>query len=341
MSALASNQNIDKVRTAKTWGELRTQLQILRLPLPEKTDMDVILKKDSEAFTNALRSSVNKESDWESSVEYVKTMVVTASNWMRESLRTLGIVAPNPDMLVDIAKQEGATFWKAVKNAIEGGADSKIAAEYVRRTIASISVAQEGQPQESTPAPDNSNDGGAADYNYAAYDATQDRPSKGEKSFGKSVHVYAGKSALCFSEDTNRDGEFTVRIEGAMSSGVRVYDWKGKVSFQLTVQELPLVIGVLHGFMDKLELKGHGRENEKALTIDYQKDKYFISLLCKGEPPRGVPVPAKDIYPVITLLLRQALKNDAFLDTNYILKLSDRICKMHCAGGNTGSRAQG
>lgn len=335
MSALPANQSADKVRTARTWGELRAQLQILSLPIPEKADMDAIIKRDAEAFSNALRISVNKEEGWESRLEYVKAAVVTTSPWMRESLKTLDIVACNPEMLAEIAKQEGATFWKAVKSATEGGSDSKIAAEYVRRTISSLSLVQNQPPAQSANDQVDDYPNGAGTYpedDYAPPAGTQQKErGENDREF-KSVHVYGGKSALCFSASTTRDGEFTVRIEGAMSSGVRVYDWKSKVIFQLTVQEIPLIIGVLHGFMETLELRGHGRENEKALTIQLQKDKYFISLLCKGEAPRGVPVPAKDIYPIITLLLRQALKNDPFLDTNYIIKLSERICRMHSTG---------
>lgn len=336
MGALASNQSVDKVRTARTWGELRAQLLMLNLPIPDKIDMDAIIKRDAETFANALRMAVNREEGWESRLEYVKTSVVTSSKWMRESLQKMGIVACNPEMFAEIAKQEGSTFWKAVKNAIDGGADGKIAAEYVRRTIASLSLPQ-NEPEQ-RPANDV-----AEETNGDARKNTSENPEPQEEQQRvhevstrefKSVHAYGGKAALCFSASTTRDDEHTVRIEGAMSTGTRIYDWQSKVIFQLTVQEIPLVIGVLHGFMDKLELKGHGKENEKALIIENQRDKYFISLLCKGQAPRGVPVPAKDIYSIITLLLRQALKNDPFLETNYIIRLSERICKMHAASSN-------
>lgn len=338
MGALPANQSGDKVRTARTWGEVRAQLLMLSLPIPDKVDMDAIIKRDAEAFSNALRIAVNKEDGCESSLEYVKAAVVTTSPWMREGLKKLDIVACNPEMLAEIAKQEGATFWKAVKNATEGGSDSKIAAEYVRRTISSLTITQNQPPaqaaQEKTSACVE-DEPPHYEENHEPHEM-QSREQGGAPREFKSVHTYGGKSALCFSASTTRgdDVQHTVNIDGAMSSGVRVYDWKNKVIFQLTVPEIPLVIGVLHGFIDKLELKGHGRENEKALVIENQGDKYFISLLCKGESPRGVPVPAKDIYSIITLLLRQALKNDPFLDTNYIIKLSERICRMHSAAGN-------
>lgn len=341
MSAMPSDQSVNKVKTARTWGELRAQLTMLSLPIPDKTDMDAIIKRDAEVFSNSLRVSVNKEQGWESHLEYVKSAVVTTSPWMRDSLKKLDIVA-TPEMLAEIAKQEGATFWKAVKNAAEGGTDSKIAAEYVRRTLSSLTLTPSEphihQEQKTTAGMDDE------PPSYEEHHEPQESREQGTapREF-KSVHAYGGKSALCFSASTTRDDEHTVRIEGAMSSGVRVYDWKSKVIFQLTVQELPLVIGVLHGFIDTLELKGHGRENEKALTIKYQQNGYFISLVCKGEAPRGVPVPAKDVYSIITLLLRQALKNDPFLDTNFIIKLSERICRMHssASSNNIGARQQG
>jgi hypothetical protein len=317
---------------------------MLSVPIPEKVDIDAIIKRDAEAFSNALRIAVNKEAGWESSLDYVKAAVITTSPWMREVLKKLGIVPCNPEMLAEIAKQEGATFWKAAKNAVDGGADNKIAAEYVRRTISSLTLTQNTTPVQAEQAKTTA---GMEDEppNYEEDHGpheTQSQEQGGPAREYKSVHTYGSKAALCFSASTTRgdDVQHTVSIDGAMSSGVRVYDWKNKIIFQLTVQEIPLVIGVLHGFIDKLELKGHGRENEKALVIENQGNKYFISLLCKGEAPRGVPVPAKDIYPIITLLLRQALRNDPFLDTNYIIKLSERICRMH-GTANQALRQQG
>ena len=148
-----------------------------------------------------------------------------------------------------------------------------------------------------------------------------------------SVHLYAGKAALCFSPDeTRKDTSPTVRVEAAKVSGPRQYDWGSKVSFQMTVSELPLVFGVLYGLIPKVDLTGHGVENEKSMSIEEQGGKFFFSMRVRGGTIYPVPVPAKDAYPIMTMLLEQMQKNAPGLPTAQIIQLAKRVCDMYRSG---------
>lgn len=162
-----------------------------------------------------------------------------------------------------------------------------------------------------------------------------------KKQYGESIHVYAGKAALCFAECmTRQEDKATLMIEVAQASG-DVYNWQDKIMLMLTPSELPLVLGFFVGYLDKLELKGHGRQQEKAMTLTNQGNQFFITMIMRGQAPRAVPVPAKDSYPVLTMLLRQMLKNDPHLTAQLILQFSKRICDMHTAERKTAVVANG
>lgn len=136
-----------------------------------------------------------------------------------------------------------------------------------------------------------------------------------------SFHVYANKAAACFSADESRSKMNTVRIEAASSAGNRSYDWKSKISIQLSSRELPLVLAVFLGMSERFEGKGHGQNNEKWFTLEKQGDKFYLSVNSKGAQTKGVPIMAGDAYPITTMLMKQMIKNDPFLTSEALFRL--------------------
>jgi len=123
-------------------------------------------------------------------------------------------------------------------------------------------------------------------------------------------HVYAGKSALCFEEDTTRSGEPTVALDAAISLGTRTYDWKNKVRLQLSKRELPIVAAALLGSIDYCSFSAHGENNAKGFSIEVQSKQpsgstYFVKVWSKDEQTRAVPMDAADAYHVSSLVLSQ------------------------------------
>jgi hypothetical protein len=139
---------------------------------------------------------------------------------------------------------------------------------------------------------------------------------------------------MCFSATKTRNGDKpTVAVEGAPSSGPRVYDWNRKVSFQLTVSELSLLLGVLMGFTSKVDFQGHGVANEKSLSIENQGDKFFMSMRVRGlEGKEGcvfaMPVLPKDTIILMGLLYRQLRANMGEVSDGFMMNAVRRVCEM-------------
>jgi len=145
----------------------------------------------------------------------------------------------------------------------------------------------------------------------------------GEKKY-INVHVYGGKAAACFSADTKKDSATqTLRIETAEASGTRVYDWANKIAVQLSVKELPLILGVLMGWLPEYKAEGHGENHDKGFTFKRQEGSFFLSMTQKGKKARALPVPPGDAYCITSLVVRQMVANDPHLASAEVLKLTN------------------
>jgi hypothetical protein len=122
-------------------------------------------------------------------------------------------------------------------------------------------------------------------------------------------HVYGQKAALNFSEDELKSSKMkTVRIEGAASLGNGKFGWDKKISFQLTLKELIPVLAVFTGYVQAIELSGHGTTNDKHLAIKRQGQGFFVNVR-QRKNAYAVPVPQQDSYLIVQLLRRQIMAN--------------------------------
>jgi hypothetical protein len=139
-----------------------------------------------------------------------------------------------------------------------------------------------------------------------------------------SRYVYGKSNAICLNADEKKGGEKAVRLEAAASIKEKEYNWKEKISLQLTHQEMMGFYCVLMGWIPNFEGKGHGFSNEKSFTIKIQNDdfyKFYISVNCKGIPSRSVPVSVFDAFRFATLIFNQMLKNDAGIEQGVYLEM--------------------
>lgn len=160
-----------------------------------------------------------------------------------------------------------------------------------------------------------------SDSGWPGNDPEQGPAPEGEERF-KSYHVYGGKFAACFSEDTTQRGIHTIRVEATEAVGQRTYNWKNKVAIQLSQRELPLMLATLMLWTNKFEAKGHGQNNEKWMTLEAQQGKLYLSVQSKGTGARGVAIAPGDAYPITTMIVKQMLANDPFLTADLVLKLA-------------------
>lgn len=178
-------------------------------------------------------------------------------------------------------------------------------------------------------------------------------PAEAERRERLSVHVYAGKAALCFEADETRGnpargvpGVPTVALDAAPALGEREYDWKNrKIRIQMTRLELPQVLAVLIGASQQCEFKNHGPENNKGFSIENQGDKFFVRVFGPGEV-RAVPMPFELAYAVTELVVRQMQMGTPWLSGDGIVNLVRSIkagmrTVTAANGGGAGRQASG
>jgi len=343
-------------------------LQHLSLPIPDRAGYLAISQAEASKFSEAVTKVANKAPDSETILEYVRNVVAAAHPDARTAGAMTGYRAVEIVTLINIAKSEGRSFRNAVRMVLAdgnrneqgtalaylqglieeyGGSTDTFGVQTSNKDTLPADVSKLEQPGSRQSAdnvrelrPEKQSPEMAAPT-QAGSPATERPADAAKKQYGESIHVYAGKAALCFAECTTRQGDkATLMIEAAQASGDG-YNWQEKIMLMLTPAELPLVLGFFVGYLEKLELKGHGRQQEKAMTLTNQGNQFFITMIMRGQAPRAVPMPAKDGYPVLTMLLRQMLKNDPHLTAQLILQFSKRICDMHASERKTAAVANG
>lgn len=196
---------------------------------------------------------------------------------------------------------------------------------------------REHQPADRQAGPDDDGRGG---WSGGEEDRGTSQPAQGgsrEERDYYSVHIYGGKSALCFQADTTRSGREgetnTVRLEAAPSSGPRQYNWQDKIAVQFTVKELPFVLAVFMGWMPSVTFKAHGPQQDKGFSMQHQDGGKMFVRVWQGKRAMAVPLYAQDMYAVVALLLRQMSKNQAFLGVDGVLAVVRQLSSVYQEAG--------
>lgn len=152
--------------------------------------------------------------------------------------------------------------------------------------------------------------------------------------------VYGSKAALCVETDVTRQDEPTLRIEAALATAPRTYDWAQKLTIQLTREELPIVIATLLGVLHRCECKNHGPAKDKGLDIEHQGQHLFIRVFQKGQAVRALPVGPTDSYYLAALGLRQLRLAAPWLsDQGVLATLKLTVLRMSAASPSSQPRA--
>ena len=133
--------------------------------------------------------------------------------------------------------------------------------------------------------------------------------------------VYGGKAALCIEPDETRQGEPTLRIEAARATAPRKYDWRQKLSLQLTREELPVIAATVLGLLPRCAYNNHGPNQDKGLEIVHQGTHLFVRVFQKDRGVVAVPVTAADSYALGALCLRQLRKTAPWLSDQGVMTL--------------------
>lgn len=116
-----------------------------------------------------------------------------------------------------------------------------------------------------------------------------------EKDYGIKFVAYGAKAAFQVSSSKTKEGKHTISVESANklnpnNSNDRKLDWANKVLFQLTVDELPVFIAVMYGFIQSARFDLHGACNSKFLEVINQENKFFFKSGSQNVQMKAAPV---------------------------------------------------
>jgi hypothetical protein len=330
--------------TPLTVSEVVALLKKLGLQVPDREGFSAIRAAEGTKFSTALASLREPDFAAQTQREYVESVVCAAVPETRELFSSQGYPAEIV-RLIEIATREGRSFRNAVRLVITGAnsGEVKSAMDYLIGLLDEYGGAMpfnmddmrflgtedqelcrraplpkaHGEPRvpEATP--------------QLHHVGLADAP---KKLFGDSFHIYGLKAVVCVAElSTPSNNKATISFEVAQRTAEGKAQWQDKAALMLSAHEQPLCLGVFLGYLQKLEIKGHGRQQEKAMTIVNQGNQFFLSMIVRGQSPRAVPIPAEYAYPLVAMLIGQMRKNDPHMPPELILQVTKAICEMRGA----------
>lgn len=303
--------------------DLNKSLKTIDLPQLSADQLREISKLEGRPFLDQLSKA---EAGDKKAFSYVSLVLRAVLPFPMTTLVKYGFKVSTRN-LVDVAKQEGMSIYGAI-NALEDDEKREDAKSYLMKFF----QMEENSDPESADHVGQSKEHAPQEQPREVPDAasSSSQPEDKRAARGRSFHVYGKRDALCFSEDTTQSGDSaTVRIEGASATGPRVYDWKNKLTIQLSVTELLLVYAVFQGYMGKAKLSGHGPANDKFLEVEDQKDKIFVKLNQAQGSMHSVPIPGSYAAYITGMLYRQIAKNFHGLSDAKIEQIIHRMVAMY------------
>ncbi|MBB1417396.1 hypothetical protein H5187_08915 [Pseudoalteromonas sp. SG44-1] len=165
-------------------------------------------------------------------------------------------------------------------------------------------------------------------------DQNIERDSSNERDYTM-FPVYSKRAALQFklSETRRSQGRNfsfdTIMIEGAArinpnDNNDKRYDWSKKLSVQIMLSELPVVIAVFLGIATSCQFMNHGQNKDKGFNFERQEDGLFASVFHKGGS-MAVKMDWPTTLNIGHFMLAQYTSNFAGLGSDIILRNINRM----------------
>lgn len=149
--------------------------------------------------------------------------------------------------------------------------------------------------------------------------------------------VYSKRAALQFKLSQTRKSQGrnfsfeTIMIEGAIrinpnDNNDKRYDWNQKLSVQIMLSELPVVIAVFLGLAPSCQFMNHGQNKDKGFNFERQADGLFASVFHKGGS-MAVKLDWPATLNIGHFMLTQYAANFAGLGSDIIMRNINRMCQ--------------
>lgn len=135
------------------------------------------------------------------------------------------------------------------------------------------------------------------------------------------VKAYCNQSALTAEASITTSGIHTLSLDVARGAKP-TFDWKSKLTVQITEDELPMVLGVLLGWVGKMEGRHHGQQHNKGYSLEHQGTHVFLVVTQQGKGAIAVRIDGAPLLGLSGLILHQMQQNMPWLSTDTILSLT-------------------
>lgn len=320
----------------------------LSLPNVAADALKAVGKMEGEKFKKAIVSIGNNEDAMNHSKVYVNSVTSLLTGPVQSILASMNYILPY-ETLIKIGQECGREFRTHLSAAAKS---DKEAIQWVQQKItehgaslptntananANINSAQNVRNTNTAPQnnrPKNNQPDLSGDNN--PYPETQKgrAPVVGDSASDRaffSMTFYGGKSALCFNA-TEKDGEFSINVDAGnkkpnQKEGGREIDWKDKVIFGFSADELIEFAWVLLGVSQECNFSGHGPLHDKSLQFKRQDTGYFASVSAKDKGSRAVPLSHAAGLRLMLLVSRQLKKNFPDMTVNEITMMLKTMAK--------------
>lgn len=132
------------------------------------------------------------------------------------------------------------------------------------------------------------------------------------------VRVYNKPRAAALFEMNMWEGVPTLRIEtapGPHPSKPDQYNWDKKIIFNVTSDELPVLVATMLGLLPECTFSNHGPQNNKSMTMKYQDQNLYLTMFEGTENRNAVRIDVGPAYHATVLaceILMRATKASAW-----------------------------
>lgn len=126
--------------------------------------------------------------------------------------------------------------------------------------------------------------------------------------------AYGTSSAVQCEESKTKSGFHTLCFDIAHAKGQKEFDWKNKLSIQLTQNELPIFISFCLGWIHEIRFDLHGGDAKKWIEFIRQDKHCYTKAGSTHHKMTATPIPYTDLALFGSLAINQYLRNFPCLD---------------------------
>lgn len=302
------------------------------LPKLSQDALIAISKLEGHSFKKALVAINNKNDPNDVNRIYVNVVTALLTSARQALLVSLGYQV-ELEILIKISKEHARQFINHLQQAARG---DTISQKWLDDTLSLYGYRKPAKTPQIANFEHNGSRGVGQfvdNPEYPEAENDEDFVKKGNKSTTEfeSTTFYGNKHALCFNAVSNDKLHSLIidagnRLETA-PEGSKKINWKEKVIFGCTFEEMIEMAWVLLGLNESCKFSGHGASHDKSFELKRQPKGFYAAVSAKDKGIRGVPLSQASGLRLQLLIMLQMSKNYPSMSVQELLgmlKISHR-----------------